>query len=312
MTALPRAPAGAPPDARARADVAWRLRVALAFFAIYVLWGSTYLAIRVAVASVPPLLAAGIRFVIAGTALYLWCRVRGTPHPSRREWRNLTILGALMFLLAYSGLFWAEKSLPSGVASVLVATIPVWTALLEVVVLKRRQLRWTLAVAIVLGLGGVATLAFDPSSAHDVNLLPCLAILGSEIAWSVGTIATTMMALPQSKPISAGAQMLTGGAMLMLSSLAIGEWSPRPHVSATAAAAIAYLIVAGSLVAFTAYQWLLTEMPTITVTSYAYVNPVIALMIGYWLGGETIDLRTVVGSTLILASTTALLRYRPD
>jgi drug/metabolite transporter (DMT)-like permease len=284
-----------------------RVHVVLALLAIYVLWGSTYLAIRVAVEAVPPLLAAGARFFIAGTALYSWARARGAPQPSRLEWRNLSILGALMFLAAYSGLFWAEKTLPSGIASVLVATIPIWTALLEIFVFRRRELRWALVIAIALGFAGVVTLALDPPERGDIRLLPCLAVVASAIAWSLGTIATTMMAVPQSKVLSAGAQMMTGGAMLLLSSAAIGELQPLPHLSAAAAAAIAYLIVAGSLVAFTAYQWLLTQMATITVTSYAYVNPVIALLIGYWLGGETLDMRTAVGSVLVLASTIALL-----
>src|SRR5438067_1620955 len=119
-----------------------RLRLWLAFFAIYVLWGSTYLAIRVAVASVPPLFAAGVRFAIAGLVLYAWSRLRGTPSPSRVEWRNLSVLGVLMFLVAYSGLFWAEKSLPSGTASMLVATIPVWTAVLDIWIFKRHRMHW--------------------------------------------------------------------------------------------------------------------------------------------------------------------------
>src|SRR6266404_4675818 len=116
--------------------------MALAFFAIYFVWGSTYLAIRVAVESVPPLFAAGVRFTIAGAVLYAWSRARGTPNPSRKEWRSLWVLGALMFLAAYSGLFWAEKSLPSGIAAVLVATMPVWTAVLEIFVFKRQRMRW--------------------------------------------------------------------------------------------------------------------------------------------------------------------------
>ena len=289
---------------------AHHVRVLLAFFAIYVLWGSTYLAIRVAVESVPPLFAAGIRFVIAGTVLYAWSRVRGAPKPSPGEWRNLSILGALMFLASYSGLFWAEKSLPSGIASVLVATIPVWTALLEIFVFKRQQLRWTLGIAIILGLGGVVTLALDSPSRGGINLLPCLAILASEIAWSLGTIATTMMTLPTSKLTSAGAQMMIGGAMLLLFSGAVGEMSPAPHFSVAAAMAIAYLIVAGSLIAFTSYQWLLTQRPTTIVTSYAYVNPVVALMIGHWLGHEAINARNALGSTLVLASTVALIKSR--
>jgi drug/metabolite transporter (DMT)-like permease len=285
-------------------------KLVAAFFAVYVVWGSTYLAIRIAVETVPPLFAAGIRFTIAGLTLFGWSWLRGARAPSSLEWRNLTVLGALMFLASYSGLFWAERTLPSGIAAVLVATIPVWTALLEIVVLKRQRLEWTLAVGIALGLGGVMMLALDSTSTGGVNLLPCLAILASEIAWSSGTIVTTMMKLPESKATSAGAQMLIGGMMLIALSGVVHEFPPLPHISATAWLAIAYLIVAGSLVAFTAFQWLLTQMPTTVVTSYAYVNPVIALMVGYFLGGEVIGPRAVAGSALVLVSTMTLMKSR--
>jgi drug/metabolite transporter (DMT)-like permease len=286
-----------------------RVRVVLAFFAIYVLWGSTYLAIRVAVDTVPPLFAAGVRFVIAGTILYVWARGRGEAGPSARQWRDLAILGALMFLLTYSTLFWAETSIPSGVASVLVATVPLWTALLEMFVVKREPAQWRTLGAITLGLVGVAALASDPSGGR-VNVVACLAVIASQIAWSVGTVLTTRMALPRSDLIGAGAQMMSGGAMLLACSVLFREVPPIPAVSARAAAAIAYQIVAGSLIAFTAYEWLLTQVSSTKVASYAYVNPVVALIIGHQLGGETIGARTVAGVVLILASTVAILRRR--
>jgi drug/metabolite transporter (DMT)-like permease len=286
-----------------------RVRLVLAFFAIYVLWGSTYLAIRVAVETVPPLFAAGLRFGIAGTILYLWARMRGADGPSGPQWRNLTILGALMFLFTYSGLFWAEKSVPSGVASVLVASVPLWTALLGMFVFKREPPRWSTMGEIVLGLAGVATLALDPRGAR-VSVLACLVVVASQIAWSLGTVLTTTMTLPKSDLITAGAQMMAGGAMLLAGSVALGEVPPLPRISPEAAAAIAYLIVAGSLIAFTAYEWLLTQVSATKVTSCAYVNPVVALVLGHELGGEPIGARTIVGCTLVLASTIALLRRR--
>jgi drug/metabolite transporter (DMT)-like permease len=217
----------------------------------------------------------------------------------------LWVLGVLMFLVSYSALFWAEKTLPSGIASILVATIPTWTALLEIFVFKRREIRGVVLAGIGVGLGGVMILAFDPSA--GVTFLPALAILVGVIGWSLGTVATTMMALPKSKVLSSGTQMLTGGVMLLGGSALIGEMSPLPHVSLKAGAAILYLIVAGSLIGFTAYQWLLNRMPASSVTSYAYVNPVVALMIGYWMGGESIGARILIGSMLVLASTMALL-----
>jgi len=281
--------------------------VLLAFLAIYFLWGSTYLAIRIAVATVPPFFAAGVRFLIAGAVLYPWARLRGELAPTLQQWKNLLVLGGLMFLAPYGGLFWAEKSLPSGIAAVLVATIPFWTAVLQVFVFRRQRMHWALFVSIALGIGGVMVLALGRNEGH-LNWPACLAIVGSEISWSLATVLTTFVDLPASKLVSSGAQMILGGLMLLIVAAVFGELRPMPHVSLQAAAAIAYLIVAGSLLAFTAYVWLLARVPPTTVTSYAYVNPVVALLIGHWLGSEGLGPKTIVGSALVLASVGTLLK----
>ena len=283
-----------------------RFQVILAFLAIYILWGSTYFAIRVVVATVPPLFAAGTRFAIAGLALYLWSRARHTPAPTRLEWRNLATLGALMFLAAYSALFWAEKTMPSGIASVLVSTIPIWTALFEIVIFKKERLSAPLIGAIVIGIGGVAILA-APRGRAQLPVLATLALLGAEISWSFGTVLSKNMQLPASKQMSAAGQMITGGVMLLVASTLAGELHPTPHISSQAALALGYLIVAGSLVAFTAYVWLLGRMPATKVASYAYVNPVVALALGHWFGAEPFTLRTLFGTALVLAGVVLLL-----
>ncbi len=295
-----------------------QITVVAAFAAIYVLWGSTYIAIRIAVATVPPLFAAGVRFTIAGVILYGWYRSKGEPAPSGMEWRSLWLLGALMFLGAYSGLFWAEKSLPSGIASVLVATIPVWIVVLETFVLRTQRLRWATAFAVLLGLGGVAVIAMgQQDGGRAVNIAACLAILGAEICWSVGTVVSKLIRLPKSVGLSSGAQMLCGGLLLLVCSLLAGELRPLPQVSGKAALAVGYLIVAGSLIGFTAYMWLLGRASSTKVTSYAYVNPVVALAIGYWLGGETLRASTLAGSALVLLSVVLILaggelRHEPE
>jgi drug/metabolite transporter (DMT)-like permease len=286
-----------------------RARIILAFFAIYVLWGSTFLAIRVAVETVPPLLAASIRFVVAGGLLLAWSWWRGARFPSRHEWRNLTVLGTLMFLLTYSALFWAQKTIPSGVASVLVATLPLWTAVIEMFVLKSEPPRVATLGAIVLGLVGVAVLVLDPRGG-GVDVLACVVVTATQVSWAVGTALTTRMTLPASDAVSAGGQMLTGGVMLLAGSALLREVPPLPAIPLAAAAAIAYLVVAGSLLAFTAYVWLLKHVDPMKVTSYAYVNPVVALLIGHELGGEPLGLRTVLGGALVLACTASLLRRR--
>jgi drug/metabolite transporter (DMT)-like permease len=283
-----------------------RILTILAFGAIYIIWGSTYLAIRVAVQSVPPLFAAGIRFFLAGAALYGWARARGEAKPAGVEWRNLAFQAALLFLIAYSGVFWAEKTLPSGIVSVLVATIPISTALLQIFVLRKESFRWTLAVSIVLGVLGVAVLALDTSAGF--SLVACLVVLGSSISWSTGTVLSKILILPKSMPVNSGAQMFLGGVMLLICSALIGELRPMPHISLRAGLAILYLIVAGSIVAFTAYIWLLQRMRATVVTSYAYVNPVVALLLGYWLGNEALGMRTLAGAALILLSVVIVVR----
>lgn len=285
-----------------------RVKTVAAFAAIYFLWGSTYLAIRVSVETLPPLFAAGLRFAIAGLILYAWCRLRQERVPSRAEWRNLWILGALLFLGGYSGLFWAEKTLPSGIASVLIAMVPVWIVLLETVVLRTQRMKFLTIAAVVLGLAGIAEITRGHNSGGSVNFAACAAILGCGISWSIGTVLSKRIQLPESKAISAGAQMICGGLLLLLCALFAGEFHPLPNISLRAAIAVVYLIVAGSVVAFTAYIWLLHRMSSTRVTSYAYVNPVVALGMGYWLGGEPIRVNTLLGSLLVLASVVMILK----
>ena len=283
--------------------------IVLAFFIIYFVWGSTYLAIRIAVTSVPPLFAAGVRFSIAGAVLLLWSKFRGVPNPTPIELRNLAVQAALMFLCGYSALFWAETEIPSGVASVLIATTPLWMAVVEIAVFKRERLHSKLALAICLGVAGVALLALRRGTGQ-VPLLPCLAILGAQLAWSFGTVLSLTVRAPASKILTAGTQMALGGLMLLFCSWLAGELTPWPHISAKAANALLYLIVAGSIVAFTAYTWLLARMPATIVSSYAYVNPVVALAIGYWLGKEALNRNIVIGTALVLVSVLLILRTR--
>jgi drug/metabolite transporter (DMT)-like permease len=283
-----------------------RLLTMLAFGAIYLLWGSTYLAIRIAVETVPPLFAAGARFLVAGVVLFLWARAHGGAAPSRIEWRNLAIQAVFLFLISYSCVFWAEKTVPSGVASLLVATIPMWTALLQICVLRKEPFRRSLAASIALGLGGVAVLAFDPAA--RLNLTVCLVVLGGAISWSIGTVLSKVLILPKSMLVNSGAEMLLGGSMLLICSGLAGNLHPLPHISLRAGLAILYLVVAGSIAGFTAYLWLLNRMRATSVTSYAYVNPVVALLLGHWFGNEALGLRTALGAALVLLSVVVVMR----
>jgi drug/metabolite transporter (DMT)-like permease len=278
-----------------------RIKVGLAFAAIYILWGSSFLAIRVAVQIVPPWFAAGVRFFTAGVILYVFSRLRGERKPSMIQWRSLAVLGALMFVATYGALFWAEQYVPSGITSVLEATLPLITMGLEVFVLRQQPFRPQMLGAVLLGFIGVFSMLFR-SGSQSFGIGPCLVIIGGGCAWSLGSVLTRDLPLPSSRVLTAGAQMMLGGGALLIISLVSGELHPFPHLTAKAFWAILYLIVAASIVSFTAYVWLLGRMPATVVSSHAYVNPVVALALGYFVGGEQVTMRTLIGAFLVIAS----------
>jgi drug/metabolite transporter (DMT)-like permease len=281
-------------------------KILLAFAIIYFVWGSTFLAIRVGVHEVPPFLLAGIRFFVSGIALYAWMRLKGVPPPSRPEWAAATLLGALIFLVDYGCLFWAEQRVPSGIAAVVLATVPVFITLLEIIFLRTQRLTVRLGLALLVGLCGVAVLTIPSFSFGErpVNRGGALALVVAAFTWSVATILTRRLTLPASKPMSAAAQMLTGGAQLFVLAAATGEWGGfhLQAVSAKAWLALLYLIVAGSIVGFTAYVWLLHHESPTKVGTYAYVNPLVAVALGYFVGGEAVGARTLLGALLVLVS----------
>ncbi len=278
----------------------------LAFGIIYFVWGSTYIFIRWGVEEVPPLLFAAIRFFTAGLLLVGWMVARREPWPGKREWGSICLLGALIFVGDYGLLFWAEQKVASGIAGVMMATIPVFMVIAEIVLLRTQQMTARLAAALLIGLGGVAVLmshSFHLGSA-PISTLGALALIAASIFWSVASVMTRRLPLPSSKVMSAGAQMLAGGAMLAVAAVALGE-PARFHagaVSGRAWFAMGYLIVMGSLLGFTAYMWLIHRESPTKVGTYAYVNPVVAVLVGYFIGGEPLGARTILGMLLVLAS----------
>ncbi len=281
-------------------------KILLAFSMIYFVWGSTFLAIRVGVREIPPFLYAGLRFLLAGAILYGWMRWRGAGRPTSRQWIGASALGALIFVLDYGCLFWAEQHVPSGVTAVVLATIPAFIALLEIIILRTQRFTPRLGLALLVGMFGVAVLVNRSFSLGEapIHRGGAIALLVASATWSVATILTRRLPLPTSKPVSAAAQMLVGGALLFVLSGIAGEFGRfRLHeVSTTAWFALVYLIIAGSIVGFTAYIWLLHyESPT-KVGTYAYVNPVVAVALGYFVGGETVGSRTLLGTLLVLVS----------
>jgi drug/metabolite transporter (DMT)-like permease len=281
-------------------------QVLLAFAIIYFVWGSTFLAIRVGVREVPPFLLAGVRFLVAGIVLYAWMRAKGTPSPAVREWRAASLLAVLIFVFDYGFLFWAEKRVPSGIAAVMMATIPVFMALSEIVIMKTQRLSARLAMALLIGIGGVTVLVSRTLSFGEVPIdtAGACALIVAAISWSLASALTRKLPLPAAKAMSSAAQMLTGGILLTLTAALLGEFRGF-HIQAVSRAAwlaLAYLIVAGSIVAFTAYVWLIHHESPTKVGTYAYVNPVVAVLVGYFLGGEAIGPRTILGTILVLVS----------
>jgi drug/metabolite transporter (DMT)-like permease len=279
----------------------------LSFFAIYILWGTTFLAIRIAVEELPPLFAAGARFFTAGVLLYAFMRAKGEAKPTLLQWRNLTIMALLMFVAEYGPLFWAEKYVPSGVVSVLAATLPILTLILEMLILRQQRMRPMLAAATALGFVGIVVLLI-PGGRQHLAVIPCLAVLAGATTWSLGSVLTRSMILPKSRPVTAGAAMMLGGGMLLTLSAGFGEMHPFPHISLRAVGALLYLIVFGSLLAFTAFIWLLAHMPATRVSSHAYVNPIVAVALGYFMAGEVITARILAGTALVLISVFLILR----
>src|ERR1039457_448101 len=285
---------------------AWK--TLLAFAIIYFVWGSTFLAIRVGVREVPPFLLAAIRFLIAGLILYVWMIARGERSPTARQWTSVSLLAILIFVLDYGLVFLAEQRVPSGIAAVMLATIPVFMALSEILILRTQRLTLRLALALLVGIGGVAGLVSRALSQSfgevPIDRAGAVALVIAAMSWSIASALTRKLPLPASKVMSSGAQMLAGGILLALASVIFGEFRGF-HIQAVSRGAwfaLAYLIVAGSIVGFTAYVWLIHHESPTRVGTYAYVNPVVAVIVGYFLGGETVGPRTLLGTLLVLVS----------
>ena len=281
-------------------------KVLLAFAIIYFVWGSTYLAIRIGVREVPPFLLAGIRFLLAGIALYGWMRAKGTQSPTIREWGASSILAILIFVLDYGLVFWAEQRVASGIAAVMMATIPLFTAISEIVILRSQRLSARLTLALLVGIGGIAVLVSRTLTVRETAIDPAgaIALIVAAMSWSVASALARKLPTPTSKAMSSAAQMLAGGVMLTLTAALLGEFRGFHFsvVSRSAWLALVYLIFAGSIVAFTAYVWLIHHESPTKVGTYAYVNPIVAVLLGYLFGGEGLGVRTIVGTLCVLVS----------
>jgi drug/metabolite transporter (DMT)-like permease len=285
--------------ARKRAEA---IKMALAFAAIYLVWGSTYLAIRYAVETIPPLVAAGIRHTIAGGVLLAWACARGY-RPRREHWLAGIVLGALFFFVGHGTLHWAEQHVASGLAALLIATEPMFILVLAWAIGQQRISRIS-ALGLVSGVVGVAILTGVEVSSRNASLIGLLAVLLGSLSWSLGVVISPRLKLPSDALARTAVPLVCGAVMLLATAGITGEfrglhWSA---ISLKSIFGLGYLIVFGSIVAFTAYTWLLQRVPPAIVATHTYANPVVAVLLGWLLAAEPLTIRVALASVAILGA----------
>ncbi|NIR43226.1 MAG: EamA family transporter [Gemmatimonadetes bacterium] len=290
--------------------------VAAAFAAIYLIWGSTYLAIKFAIATLPPLTMMGIRSLAAGGLLYMWGRWRGGEPPRLADWKAAGLIGALLFLGAHGGLSWAEGRVPSGVAALFIATIPLWMTLIQAsiegaAVFTKRTVTGlaagTLGIVVLVGRGPGTLWQGEP-----VDPLGAAVLILAALSWSVGTAMAQRRPRRTSLAVTSGSYLLAGGALLLAAGSLAGELRDLrvDAISPGSLAALGYLIGFGSVIAFGAYAWLIRRRSLAAVSTYAFVNPVVAVFLGWSLGGESLNPRVLVAAALVVAAVVAILSGR--
>lgn len=278
-----------------------RARIVVGLGTIYVVWGSTFAAVAIAVRDLPPLLAMGIRHVTAGAVLLAWSLPRsGGPRMlGRRELLAGFVFGGALFLAGHGGLAWAQQTVPSGLAALLIASIPLWMVLLDRLLFGKRLHR-AAYLGLMSGFAGIALLV-DPFGAKDVDRVAAVVIVASALAWAAGSLYSRGAPLPRQPFVAAGLAALCGGVLLLGAASVGGEWADA-RFTADALGAVAYLVVVGTLVGFVTYVWLLQHAPTSLVSTYAYANPVIAVFIGWAFLGESVGWSTLGAGALVIAS----------
>jgi drug/metabolite transporter (DMT)-like permease len=279
-----------------------RWKIALAFFAVYVCWGMTYLAMRVAVVDIPPHLMSGGRFLVAGLVLYAWARLRGQGPPTPAQWRAATVIGAFLLLGGNASVAWAEQRVPSGLAAVLIAVAPIWMVGLEWARGGSRPRKRVIA-GLLLGLAGVGLLVSSRDSpGTTVDPVGAVILILASASWAWGSVLSKSAPLPKSPFLATSMEMIAGGILLLLTAAVAGQFNGfnPAKVSASAALAWGYLVVFGSLVGFTAYIWLLGVTSIAKAGTYAYVNPIVAVLLGWAILHEPVTMRMLLAAGVIL------------
>ena len=279
-----------------------QLLIILAFGCIYIIWGSTYLAIHYAIETIPPLFVASFRHLIAGALLFAWCWHRGL-RPVRKQWIASFVLGVLFFLIGHGTLHWAQQTLPSGMAAILVATEPIFVAII-VMITGRTRLTPALLLGVLLGLGGVALIFATDVRTGRSEMLSSLVVLIGAASWSIGMVYSRRAALHPDSHMAAAMSLLAGAVLLFLGGTVTGEIASLHFtaISMKSFLALLYLAVAGSLVAYSAYFWLLDRFPPTLIATHTFVNPLVALALGWALAGEVLAPRVVFGGLVIIAA----------
>jgi drug/metabolite transporter (DMT)-like permease len=288
-------------DGRSHAS---RAQITAAFASIYIIWGSTYLAIRYAVETIPPFIMGGIRFVISGAMLYAWARSRGAARPTRIHWRNAVIAGGFLLLGGNGAVVWAEQFVPSGLTALLVSILPFWRVIIEWVRPPRQRPSGAVMAGLILGFIGIVVLV-GPSNlgGHgDVKPIGAVVLILGSLSWAIGSFWSRDAQLPASGLLTTGIEMLGGGALLLIVGALTGELShfDLHHVSKASAAGLIYLITFGSLIGFTSYIWLLDKVSPARLGTYAYVNPVVAVLLGWAIAGERLSVRTAFAAAIVI------------
>jgi drug/metabolite transporter (DMT)-like permease len=283
-----------------------KTKVWLALLAIYIVWGSTYLAIRFAVETIPPFFHAGLRFLVSGLVLLVWRKLAGDPLPTRKQWISLAIIGTLLLLGGNGLVSWAEQTIPSGVAALIIGAVPMFLVIAEAFRPGGIKPTWRVIVGLLIGFTGIYLLVGPSEFAGGMKLDPLgvLALLTACALWASGSVYSKHADLPKSALMMTGAEMLMGSLSLFIVSVATGELKGFnfAQVSDSSWLGLAYLITFGSMIGFVSYAWLLQNAPISLVATYAYVNPLVAVLLGFLFAGEDLSLRILAASVIIIGS----------
>lgn len=281
-----------------------RWRIVAAFAAVYLIWGSTYLAIRFAIETIPPYLMGGARFLIAGGLLYAVLRLRGVAAPTRAQWRATLIAGGLLLFGGNGGVMMAEQFVPSSLAALIIAIVPLWVVLLNWKWGDRVRPTLGVIAGVVLGVIGIGLIAAPGSSTDALNPIGLLMLIVASLSWSIGTLYSRRAAMPSNALLATAMEMLMGGGLMMIVGLLLGQGAQirLENVTLLSVASLGYLVIFGSLLGFTAYVWLLKVTTPAKVATYAFVNPVVAVFLGWLLAGEALSARTLIAAAIIIAA----------